>query len=105
MTQEAFQPLGLTVNFTGATSAPTAVQPGPSNVVNTNYRFVNVGTVTVFLGTGTTSALAVTAASVTTAIPLVAGAVEIMSFAAGTFFTGITASGTAVVYVTQGQGL
>ena len=105
MTQEAFQPLGLTVNFTGATSAPTAVQPGPSNVVNTNYRFVNVGAVTVFLGTGTTSALAVTAAAVATSIPLVAGAVEIMSFAAGTFFTGITASGTAVVYVTQGQGL
>ena len=105
MTQEVFQPIGLTVNFTGATSAPTAVQPNPSNVVNTNFRFVNVGGVTVFLGTGTTSALAVTAAAVATSIPLVAGAVEVMSFPAGTFFTGITGSGTAVVYVTQGQGL
>jgi hypothetical protein len=105
MTQEAFQPIGATVNFTGATSAPTAVQPNPSNVVNTNFRFVNTGAVTVFLGTGTTSAIAVTAASVTTGIPLVAGAVEVMSFPQGTFFTGITASGTAVVYVTQGQGL
>jgi hypothetical protein len=47
----------------------------------------------------------VTAASVTTGIPLVAGAVEVMSFPQGTFFTGITASSTAVVYVTQGQGL
>jgi hypothetical protein len=105
MTQEVFQPIGLTVNFTGATGAPTAVQPNPSNVVNTNFRFVNVGGVTVFLGTGTTSALAVTAAAVATGIPLVAGAVEVMSFPAGTFFTGITGSGTAVVYVTQGQGL
>jgi hypothetical protein len=105
MTQEAFQPLGLTVNFTGATSAPTAVQPNPSNVVNTNFRIVNSGTVTVFLGTGTTAALAGTAATVANGIPFVANAVEIMSFPAGTFFTGITASGTAVVYVTMGQGL
>jgi hypothetical protein len=105
MTQEAFQPIGLTVNFTGATNAPTAVQPNPSNVVNTNFRFVNVGTGTVFLGTGTTSALAVTAAAVATGIPLLGGTAEIMSFPAGTFFTGITGSGTAVVYVTQGQGL
>ena len=105
MTQEAFQPLGLTVNFTGATSAPTAVQPGPSNVVNTNFRFVNSGSVTVFLGTGTTAALAGTAAAVASAIPLLPGAVEIISYPAGTFFTGITASGTAVIYVTQGQGL
>jgi hypothetical protein len=105
MTQDAFQPLGPTVNFTGATSAPTAVQPNPSNVVNTNFRFVNTGAVTVFLGTGTTAALAGTAASVTTGIPLVAGSATVMSFPAGTFFTGITASSTAVVYVTQGQGL
>jgi len=105
MTQEVFQPIGLTVNFTGATTAPTAVQPNPSNVVNTNFRFVNSGIVTVFLGTGTSSAIAVTAASVTTGIPLVSGAVEVMSFPAGTFFTGITGSSTAVIYVTQGQGL
>jgi hypothetical protein len=39
------------------------------------------------------------------AIPLAPGAVEILGFPAGSFFTGTTASGTAVVYVTPGEGL
>jgi hypothetical protein len=34
-----------------------------------------------------------------------AGAVEVLGFPAGSFFTGKTASDTAVVYVTPGEGL
>lgn len=105
----AFAPLGPTVTFTAATpTPPTAVQA----TVNTGetaagmYRIVNVGAVTVFLGVGTSSALAITAASaLATSIPMVAGAVEILRFAPNLYFTGLSASSTAVVYVTQGQGL
>lgn len=39
------------------------------------------------------------------AIPILPGAVEILGFSAGSYFTGKTASGTSVVYVTPGEGL
>ena len=60
----------------------------------------------VFLGVGTSSALAVTAAStLATSIPLLPGAVEVIRFAPNLYFTGLSASSTATVYVTQGIGI
>jgi hypothetical protein len=112
--QIAFTPLGKTVVVAAAASAPTGVQApvyekfNPQNAGQ--YRFVNAGSNTVFLGTGPTAALA-QAASVapvagtpSDAIVLVPGAVEILRFNRDTFFSGLASSATSV-YITPGQGL
>jgi hypothetical protein len=112
--QIAFTPLGKTVVVAAAASAPTGVQAPVSEKFNPQnagqYRFVNAGSNTVFLGTGPTAALA-QAASVapvagtpSDAIVLVPGAVEILRFNKDTFFSGL-ASGATTIYVTPGQGI
>ena len=111
MTVTAFSPLGLTVTFTAATTAPTSVQAvstAPTTRPARAFRIVNTSTsTTVLLGVGATDAAAQAAAVslAAGAIPLVPGAVEILGFPANSFFTGDTASGTAVVYITPGEGL
>ena len=106
----AFKPLGNTVKFTAATVAPTPVQvPIPGDNNKAAYRIINAGTVTVYLGVGTTSAAATSAATVISttgaSIPLVPGAVEVLSFTGDDYFTGITASGTADIFITPGDGI
>lgn len=106
----AFSPLGLTVSFTAATTAPTsaqAVSSAPTTRPAYQYRVVNAGAVTVLLGVGVddTAAKAAAASIAAGAIPLVPGAVEVLGFPAGSYFSGTTASGTSVVYVTPGEGL
>jgi len=112
--QIAFVPLGQTVAIAAAGTVPAGVQApvyekfSPQNTGQ--YRFVNVGSNTVFLGTGSTAALAQAAAvapvagTPSDAIVLVPGAVEILRFNKDTFFSGL-ASGATTVYVTPGQGL
>lgn len=112
--QIAFNPIGNTVVVPAAGTASTGVQVpvfekfNPQNAGQ--YRFVNAGTETVFLGTGPTAALAQAAAvapttgSPTAAIVLVPGAVEVLRFNKDTFFSGLASSATTV-YVTPGQGL
>ena len=112
--QIAFNPQGKTVVVAAAAVAPAGVQApvyekfNPQNAGQ--YRFVNAGTNTVFLGTGPTAALAQTAAvapvagTPSDAIVLVPGAVEIIRFNKDTFFSGLAAAATTV-YVTPGQGL
>jgi len=106
---QAFTKLGNTVVFTAATTAPTAVQAVSSTLGGNQYRIINPGSVTVFLGYGSTAADANTNATVVTtsgaAIPLLPGTDEILSFVPNAYFTGITVSGTANVYVTPGDGL
>ena len=105
----AFSPLGVTVSFTAASTVPTSVQAksatGKQN--SYQYRIVNTGTELVLLGVGVddTAAKAAAASIAAGAIPMVPGAVEVLGFPAGSFFTGKTASGTSVVYVTPGEGL
>jgi hypothetical protein len=108
-----FVPLGNSIAITGATSAPTAIQ-APSNAAlqtsgNQQFRFVNSGLNTVFLGVGATAAAAASNAVLITssqnAVPLLSGSVEILSFPMNSYFTGLTASGTSVLYITPGQGL
>jgi len=106
----AFSPLGLTVSFTAAAVVPNSVQAVSSAPVTRpmyEYRVVNSGTEVVLLGVGVDDAAAKAAAAsiAAGAVPLLPGAVEIIGFAAGSYFTGKTASGTAVVYVTPGEGL
>lgn len=105
----AFSPLGTTVSFTAATTAPTSAQAksatGKQN--SYQYRIVNAGTELVLLGVGVddTAAKAAAASIAAGAIPIVPGAVEVLGFPAGSYFTGKTAANTAVVYVTPGEGL
>lgn len=112
--QIAFTPLGKTIVVAAAGTAPTGVQaPVYVKFDSQNagqYRFVNSGANTVFLGTGSTAALAAAAAvapvagTPSEAIPLLPGAVEVLRFNQDTFFSGL-ASVATTVYVTPGQGL
>ena len=112
--QIAFAPLGETVVVPAASSAPTGIQApvyakfDPQNTGQ--YRFINSGTTTVFMGTGNTAteatanAVAPIAGTPSAAIVLVPGAVEILRFNQDTFFSGLS-SAAATVYITPGQGL
>jgi hypothetical protein len=104
-----FTPTGNTVTFTGViTTPPTPVQANSYSLGSNQYRILNSGTVTVFLGVGNTAAGATANATVVTnnaaAIPLLAGTDEILSFLPNAYFTGITGSSSAVVYITPGSG-
>jgi hypothetical protein len=106
----AFSPLGLTVSFTAANTVPTSAQAkssAPTTRPAYQYRIINAGQELVLLGVGVddTAAKAAAASIAAGAVPLVPGAVEVLGFPAGSFFTGKTASGTSVVYVTPGEGL
>jgi hypothetical protein len=105
----AFSPLGLSKAFTAATVAPTSVQGVPTDTTRSafQYRVANSGAVVVLLGVAASDAAAQTAAAslAAGAIPLLPGAVEVLSLPANSYFSGTTASGTAVVYVTPGEGL
>lgn len=108
-TAAAFTPSGNTVVFTANVAAPTAVQALSSTLGGNQYRILNSGTVTVFLGIGVDAATANTNAQVVTgnaaSIPLLAGTDEILTFVPNAYFTGITSSGTANVYITPGDGM
>ena len=54
---------------------------------------------------GLVTANAVVVSSSQISIPIIAGTVEVLTFNPNAYFTGITSSGTAVVYVTPGDGL
>lgn len=105
----AFTKTGNTVVFTAATTAPTAVQCASTTIGGNQYRIINAGTVTVFLGYGTTADAANSAATVVTssqpAFPLLPNTDEILTFVPNAYFTGKTSSGTATVYITPGDGL
>ena len=104
---------GATRALTADTSAPTAVQVlptftgaiGPRN----QFRVVNAGNYVVFLGAGASAAEATAnAAPVTTTgngIPVIPGAVEILSFPADWYFTARTSANTSQIYITPGEGL
>ena len=112
--QIAFSPLGETIVVAAAGTAPAGIQApvltkfDPQNAGQ--YRFVNAGSNTVFLGTGssaadaTANAVAPVAGNPSPAIVLLPGAVEIIRFNQGTYFSGLAAAATTV-YITPGQGL
>lgn len=108
MSTQAFSKTGNTVTFTAANTAPATVQATSTTLGGNQYRILNAGQVTVFLGVGTTSAEATASATVVTTtancIPLLAGTDEILTFQPNAYFTGITGSGTAAVYITPGDG-
>ena len=103
-----FTPSGNTVTFTAATTAPTPVQAVSTTLGGNQYRILNAGSVVAFLGIGTTAASANSAAQVVTssnvAIPLLAGTDEIITFVPNAYFTAVTGSSSAVIYITPGDG-
>ena len=105
----AFTKTGNTVTFLAATSAPTPVQASSTTLGGNQYRVINSGTVTVFLGYGATASDATAnAANVTSSqasFPLLPSTDEILTFTPNAYFTGVTISGTAQVYITPGDGL
>jgi ApbE superfamily uncharacterized protein (UPF0280 family) len=109
MGTQAFTKLGNTVAFTAATTAPTPVQAASTTLGGNQYRILNAGTVTVFLGYGATADAANTAAAVVStsgeALPLLPGTDEILTFVPNAYFTGVTVSNTAAIYITAGDGL
>jgi len=106
---QAFTKTGNTVTFLAATSAPTPVQAASTTLGGNQYRVINSGNVTVFLGYGQSSSdasnNAVVVTTTGTSFPLLAGTDEILTFVPNAYFTGITASGNATIYITPGDGL
>jgi len=106
---QAFTKTGNTVVFTAATSAPTPTQAVSTTIGGNQYRIINSGNVTVFLGYGvnasdaTNNAVVVTTTG--TSFPLLAGTDEILTFAPNAYFTGVTSTGSANVYITPGDGM
>lgn len=103
-----FTPSGNSVVFTANTSPPSAVQAVSTTLGGNQYRIINAGTVVVFLGFGATQSAAQNNATVisTTApsLALLPGTDEIITFQPNAWFTGITSSGTAAIYITPGDG-
>jgi len=105
----AFTKTGNTITFVANTSAPTPVQCASTTLGGNQYRVINTGTVTVFLGYGSTASEAtnnaVVVTSSQTAFPLLPSTDEILTFVPNAYFTAITAAGTATIYITPGDGL
>jgi gamma-glutamyltranspeptidase len=105
----AFTKMGNTVAFVAATTAPTPVQAVSSTLGGNQYRIINNGAVTVFLGYGTVASDATNNAVVVTttgsSFPLLPGTDEILTFVPNAYFTAITSAGSANVYVTPGDGM
>lgn len=108
-TNAPFTPTGNTVTFTAASSAPTPVQAISTTLGGNQYRVINSSTQVAFLGLGTTSAAAtanaVVASSTQSCIPLLPNTDEILTFVPNAYFTGITSTSTATIYVTPGDGM
>ena len=109
MGTQAFTKTGNTVVFTAAASAPTPIQAVSTTLGGNQYRIINAGSVTVFLGYGTDGISANSNAAIITttgtSIPLLPGTDEVLSFVPNAYFTGITATSNATVYVTPGDGM
>jgi len=112
--QIAFAPLGKTVVIAATTSAPTGVQAlvnGRLDAQGTGqYRIFNASDNIVFLGVGSTAAIATANAvapidgTPSDAIVLPAKFIGILRFARDSFFSGL-ASGASTVYIVQGEGI
>ncbi len=112
--QIAFNPLGETAVVAADTVAPSGVQAPVYERFNPQstgqYRVINDGTVTAFLGVGTSAAeaaanaVAPIAGNPSPAIVLIPGAVEVLRFSKDAYFSALSAS-AATIYIVPGQGL
>ena len=107
---QAFTKTGNTVTFTADTVAPAPVQALSSTIGGNQYRIINTSSsVIVFLGYGQTASDASNNAVVVTdsqpSFPLLPGTDEILTFLPNAYFTASTASGSAILYITPGDGM
>ena len=106
---QAFTKSGNTVKFVAASTPPAPVQAVSTTLGGNQYRIINAGSYTVFLGYGATAADATTNAVVVSssgnAFPLLAGTDEILTFVPNAYFTGVTSTNTSDIYITPGDGL
>lgn len=104
-----FEPLGPTITFTAATTAPTGVQAKSVGAPPSNeYMIDNAGSVEAFVAFGASGAAALAAAVIPTGTPtyayrVPAGQKIYIHAGKDLFLSGITASSTAVIYVTPGR--
>lgn len=113
--QIAFAPLGQTVVVPAAAVASTGVQALVDARFDAQavgqYRIINSSNNIVFLGVGSTAAIATAnavapvAGTPSAAIVLVPGAVEILRFGRESFFSGLAPAGASTVYIVQGEGM
>jgi hypothetical protein len=105
----AFTTTGNTVVFTAAIVAPTPVQCVSTTLGGNQYRVINNGSVMAFLGYGVDAANATTNANVVSttspSFPLLPNTDEILTFIPNAYFTAVTSSGNAAIFVTPGDGL
>ena len=108
----AFTVTGNTVTLTAATSAPTPVQCSSATLGGNQYRIINTSTtITAYLSFAATSADATTNCVIPTGgtptrtLPILPATDEIITFVPNAYFTAITSSSTAVLYITPGDGL
>jgi len=104
-----FAPSGNTVVITASTIATAPVQITSSTLGGNQYRIINSGTVTAFLGYGQTSALATAGAVIPTTtqnncLALLPGTDEIITFVPNAYFSANVATGNATIYIVCGDG-
>jgi hypothetical protein len=106
---QAFQTSSVLQTFTGGTSAPTSVQVKTADgiqggqVILTNTS----STIDVVVGWGSTDAIAklnAVAGNSSNQYYLLRGTQVVVSAGNESYFTGITGTSTAIVYVQAGQG-
>lgn len=110
----AFTVLGNTCKLVAATTAPAPIQVTSSTLGGNQYRIINLSdTVTAFLSYAQTAAAATANCVIPTGdgsnakncIPILPNTDEILSFVPNGHFTAITASSSADLYITPGDGL
>lgn len=104
MINKMFRPISSTVNIAaGTTTGNVAItSSGTPSPATSEVRFYNSGTVPVFVNFGGSGVTATLAAG----MPIAPGATEAFGMEASqTHVAAITASGTATLYITTGDGL
>lgn len=110
----AFTTLGKTVKLVAASTAPTPVQVPSTTLGGNQYRVINLSADTpCFLAYAQTQADATSncviptgdGANSTNVLTLLPQTDEILSFVPNAYFTAITSSGTADLYIVPGDGL
>ena len=100
--EHAFAPSSWTGTVTlSATTSSSITQVNPTTgAASPNQRIYNSGTVPVFIACGAVSVVT----NPTVGMPIAPGTVEIIG-CGEQYMAGVTASGTATLYITRGAGL
>ena len=105
---QPFRPSGGTVTFTAAGTCPTPVQATTPSGQGQQYIITNIGSVVAFVSFGNSADATANCVIPTSTHRLIVPVLPLSQFSmttnAGAFFTGITASGTAVIYISPGTG-